>query len=119
MTAAALISAVLVGVTAGALARALRPARRTAGVLVTVPVGVGAALTATVLARMLGVDTPGVHSVEIAAQSGPGHLLCDRRRRRPAASRCRDEPVTLPVPTSGREPSRARPGGPGRDRPGS
>jgi uncharacterized membrane protein YeaQ/YmgE (transglycosylase-associated protein family) len=71
MTATSIVSAVLIGIVVGVLGRLVLPGRQRIGVLLTVLIGVGAALLGTVIARQFGVaDTSGVDWVELAIQVG-------------------------------------------------
>ena len=71
MTATSIISAILIGIVVGVLGRLVLPGRQRIGILLTVLIGVGAALLGTVIARQFGVaDTGGVDWVELAIQVG-------------------------------------------------
>jgi uncharacterized membrane protein YeaQ/YmgE (transglycosylase-associated protein family) len=69
MTVGGFFSAIVVGLIIGALGRLVIPGRQNIGILLTMLVGVIAALVGTAVARGLGVaDTPGVDWVEILFQ---------------------------------------------------
>ncbi|MGE5829074.1 MAG: GlsB/YeaQ/YmgE family stress response membrane protein [Micromonosporaceae bacterium] len=71
MTATSIISAILIGIVVGVLGRLVLPGRQRIGILLTVLIGVGAALLGTVIARQFAVaDTGGVDWVELAIQVG-------------------------------------------------
>jgi uncharacterized membrane protein YeaQ/YmgE (transglycosylase-associated protein family) len=85
------ISAVLIGLVIGALGRLVLPGRQRIGILLTVAVGIVAALAGTALARAIGVsETGGVDWLELLIQVliaavGVGLVAAafgrDRRRR--------------------------------------
>lgn len=64
-----LISAVVIGIVIGVLGRLALPGRQRTGVLLTIGVGILAALVGTAIATGLGVaDTGGVDWIELAVQ---------------------------------------------------
>jgi uncharacterized membrane protein YeaQ/YmgE (transglycosylase-associated protein family) len=70
MTVTGIISAILIGIVVGVLARLLLPGKQPIGMLVTVLVGIVAALIGTWLAQVLGIatTTPGVDWGELLVQ---------------------------------------------------
>jgi uncharacterized membrane protein YeaQ/YmgE (transglycosylase-associated protein family) len=70
MTVTGIISAILIGIVVGVLARLLLPGKQPIGMLVTVLVGIVAALIGTWLAQELGIatTTPGVDWGELLVQ---------------------------------------------------
>ncbi len=69
MTVGGLISALIIGLIIGALGRLLVPGKQNMGILVTMAVGVVAALLGTAIARGTGVaDTKGIDWIEILFQ---------------------------------------------------
>ena len=71
MTVTGIISAIIVGLVIGALGRLVVPGRQRIGILMTMLVGVVAAIVGTVIARALGVaDTDGVDWIELLFQIG-------------------------------------------------
>ncbi|WP_127506240.1 GlsB/YeaQ/YmgE family stress response membrane protein [Actinoplanes solisilvae] len=68
MTLSSLVTALAVGVVLGLAGRSLVPAGRVVPFWVPVAVSVGAAVLATVVARLAGVDTAGVTAVEVVLQ---------------------------------------------------
>ena len=69
MTVTGIISAIIVGLVIGALGRLVVPGRQNIGILMTMLVGVVAALLGTVIARATGVaDTSGVDWIELLFQ---------------------------------------------------
>ena len=69
MTIAGVISAIVVGLIIGALGRLMLPGRQNISILVTILVGIAAALVGTVIAGALNVaDTAGVDWIEILFQ---------------------------------------------------
>jgi uncharacterized membrane protein YeaQ/YmgE (transglycosylase-associated protein family) len=70
MTVTGIISAILIGIVVGVLARLLLPGKQPIGMLVTVLVGIVAALIGTWLAQKLGISTttPGVDWGELLVQ---------------------------------------------------
>ena len=66
-----LISAILIGALIGALGRLVVPGRQRISLLLTLAIGIVAALLGTAAASVLGVaDTPGFDWVETALQIG-------------------------------------------------
>lgn len=64
-----IISAIIVGAIIGGLARLLLPGKQNISVLLTIVVGIVAALIGTFIARLLGVaDTGGIDWIELAIQ---------------------------------------------------
>ncbi|MGY1454709.1 GlsB/YeaQ/YmgE family stress response membrane protein [Streptomyces sp. SS8] len=64
-----LVSAVVIGIVIGVLGRLALPGRQHTGVLLTIGVGILAALVGTAIATGLGVaDTRGVDWIELAVQ---------------------------------------------------
>ena len=64
-----LISAIVVGIIIGALGRLFAPGRQRISILVTILVGIAAALLGTWIASMLGVeDTGGIDWIELLIQ---------------------------------------------------
>lgn len=69
MTVTGIISALIVGLVVGALGRLVIPGKQRIGILMTMLVGVIAALIGTVIARATGVaDTAGVDWIELLFQ---------------------------------------------------
>ena len=70
MTVTGIISAILIGIVVGVLARLLLPGKQPIGMLVTILVGIVAALIGTWLAQELGIatTTPGVDWGELLVQ---------------------------------------------------
>ena len=69
MTAATIISAIMVGLIIGALGRLVLPGRQNIPIWLTIVVGIGAALVGTAIARNMGLaDTPGIDWTEILIQ---------------------------------------------------
>jgi len=69
MTIEGVISAIVVGLIIGALGRLMLPGRQNISILVTILVGIAAALVGTVIAGALNVaDTAGVDWIEILFQ---------------------------------------------------
>jgi uncharacterized membrane protein YeaQ/YmgE (transglycosylase-associated protein family) len=65
----AIISAIIVGAIVGVLGRLVLPGKQSIGIVLTVVVGIVAALIGTVIARALGVsDTNGIDWVELVIQ---------------------------------------------------
>jgi uncharacterized membrane protein YeaQ/YmgE (transglycosylase-associated protein family) len=81
-----LISAILFGAVIGGLGRAVVPGRREMSLLVTIVVGIVAALAGTGVAEVIGVaDTDGVDWTELALQvifAGGGVSLLSGARQR-------------------------------------
>lgn len=80
-----LISAIVFGVVIGGLGRAVVPGRHNMSLLVTILVGIVAAVVGTGVASLIGVaDTPGIDWTEIALQvifAGGGVSLLNRSRQ--------------------------------------
>jgi uncharacterized membrane protein YeaQ/YmgE (transglycosylase-associated protein family) len=71
MTASGIIMAIVIGAAIGALARFVLPGRQNIGILLTVVIGIVAALLGTWLAQQVGVAvTPGIDWIEIVFQVG-------------------------------------------------
>ena len=71
MTAEGIIMAIVIGAIIGALARFVLPGRQNIGILLTVVIGIVAALLGTWLAQQVGVAvTPGIDWIEIVFQVG-------------------------------------------------
>ncbi|MGZ5379593.1 MAG: GlsB/YeaQ/YmgE family stress response membrane protein [Mycobacterium sp.] len=70
MTVTGIISAILIGIVVGILARLLLPGKQPIGMLVTILVGIVAALIGTWLAQALGISTttPGIDWGELLVQ---------------------------------------------------
>lgn len=70
MTVTGIITAILIGIVIGVLARLLLPGKQSIGMLVTILVGIVAALIGTWLAQALGISTttPGVDWGELLVQ---------------------------------------------------
>ncbi|WP_127507812.1 GlsB/YeaQ/YmgE family stress response membrane protein [Actinoplanes solisilvae] len=68
MTLSSLVTALAVGTVLGLGGRWIVPAGRVVPVWVTLAVGIGAAVLATVVARLAGVYNPGVSLVEVVLQ---------------------------------------------------
>lgn len=84
-----IIAAIVVGLIIGALGRLFAPGRQRISLLVTIIVGILAALLGTWIAQNLGVEvTPGIDWIELALQIGlavvgvliAARLLGSRRR---------------------------------------
>jgi uncharacterized membrane protein YeaQ/YmgE (transglycosylase-associated protein family) len=71
MTAAGIISAIVIGAIIGALARFVLPGRQAIGILLTIVIGILGALIGTWLAQQVGVaTTDGIDWIEILFQIG-------------------------------------------------
>jgi uncharacterized membrane protein YeaQ/YmgE (transglycosylase-associated protein family) len=71
MTASGIIMAIVIGAIIGALARFVLPGRQNIGILLTIIIGIVAALLGTWLAQLVGVAvTPGIDWIEIVFQVG-------------------------------------------------
>jgi uncharacterized membrane protein YeaQ/YmgE (transglycosylase-associated protein family) len=71
MTAQGIITAIIIGAIIGALGRLVLPGRQSISILLTIVVGIVAALLGTVLANALGVNyTPGIDWIELFIQVG-------------------------------------------------
>lgn len=69
MTIQSILGAIVVGAIIGALARLLLPGRQAIGWILTIVVGIVAALIGTALAQVLGVaTTPGIDWIELLMQ---------------------------------------------------
>lgn len=69
MTVTGILTAIIIGAIVGMLGRLVLPGRQPIGVLLTVGVGIVAAIIGTLLAQQLGVaDTRGVDWIELAFQ---------------------------------------------------
>ena len=69
MTAAGIISAIVIGLIIGAVGRLVLPGRQNIPIWLTIVVGIGAALLGTAIARGMGLaDTPGIDFTEILIQ---------------------------------------------------
>jgi len=69
MTAAGIISAIIVGLIIGALGRLVLPGRQNIPIWLTIVVGIGAALLGTAIARGMGLaETAGIDWTEILIQ---------------------------------------------------
>ena len=64
-----IISAIFIGAIIGALARLIMPGRQRIGILLTIVVGIVAALIGTIIARAVGVETTnGIDWLELLFQ---------------------------------------------------
>ena len=71
MTASGIIMAIVIGAIIGALARFVLPGRQNIGILMTIVIGIVAALIGTWLAQLVGVaTTDGIDWIEIVFQVG-------------------------------------------------
>jgi uncharacterized membrane protein YeaQ/YmgE (transglycosylase-associated protein family) len=71
MTISGIIMAIVIGAIIGALARFVLPGRQNIGILLTIVIGIVAALLGTWLAQLVGVEvTPGIDWIEIVFQVG-------------------------------------------------
>ncbi|MEO5873572.1 MAG: GlsB/YeaQ/YmgE family stress response membrane protein [Streptosporangiaceae bacterium] len=71
MTAVGIITAIVIGAIIGALGRLVLPGRQSIGVLLTVGVGIVAALVGTAIAQSVGVaTTDGIDWIELVFQVG-------------------------------------------------
>jgi len=69
MTIGGIITAIVIGAIIGALARLVLPGRQNISVLLTIVVGIIAAIIGTLLAKAIGVsDTPGIDWIELILQ---------------------------------------------------
>jgi uncharacterized membrane protein YeaQ/YmgE (transglycosylase-associated protein family) len=70
VTVTGIITAIIVGLIVGALGRLVLPGRQSMSILLTMVIGVVAALLGTVLANAIGIstDTPGVDWGELLCQ---------------------------------------------------
>ncbi len=71
VTISAIIAAVIIGAVIGALGRLVVPGRQRIGILLTIGIGIVAALLGTVVANALGVaHTRGIDWIQLAIQVG-------------------------------------------------
>ena len=71
MTASGIIMAIVIGAIIGALARFVLPGRQNIGILLTIVIGIVAALLGTWMAQQVGVaTTDGIDWIEIVFQVG-------------------------------------------------
>ncbi|SEG35855.1 Uncharacterized membrane protein YeaQ/YmgE, transglycosylase-associated protein family [Thermomonospora echinospora] len=71
MTVTGIITAIIIGAIIGALGRLVLPGRQPIGILLTIGVGIVAALIGTALAQQVGVaTTKGVDWIELVFQIG-------------------------------------------------
>lgn len=68
MTVTGIITAIIVGLVIGALGRLVVPGRQNISILLTMAIGVVAALLGTVIARLDGIDTSGFSFIELLIQ---------------------------------------------------
>ncbi|MEU7900009.1 GlsB/YeaQ/YmgE family stress response membrane protein [Nonomuraea sp. NPDC049152] len=69
MTIESIIGAIVIGAVIGAIGRLLLPGRQAIGWILTIVVGIVAALIGTALAQVLGVQTtPGIDWIELVMQ---------------------------------------------------
>lgn len=69
MTVSGIISAIIIGAIIGALGRLVLPGRQNIGILLTIVIGIVAALIGTLLAQVVGVATTrGIDWIEIVLQ---------------------------------------------------
>ncbi|MBB2909281.1 putative membrane protein YeaQ/YmgE (transglycosylase-associated protein family) [Streptosporangium becharense] len=69
MTIASILGAIVIGAVVGALGRLVLPGRQTIGWVLTVAVGIVAALIGTAIAQSVGVSTtPGIDWIELVMQ---------------------------------------------------
>jgi uncharacterized membrane protein YeaQ/YmgE (transglycosylase-associated protein family) len=69
MTIQSILGAILIGAVIGAIGRLLLPGRQAIGWILTIVVGIVAALIGTVLAQVLGVETTaGIDWIELVMQ---------------------------------------------------
>ncbi|MEV0383301.1 GlsB/YeaQ/YmgE family stress response membrane protein [Nonomuraea sp. NPDC050643] len=69
MTIESILGAIVIGAVIGALGRLLLPGRQAIGWILTIVVGIIAALVGTLLAQVLGVETtPGIDWIELVMQ---------------------------------------------------
>jgi uncharacterized membrane protein YeaQ/YmgE (transglycosylase-associated protein family) len=90
MTLASLIAALTVGALVGVCGRALARSGSGTPLWLAVAVGVGAAMLATIIARLAGVDSTGASPIEVTAQAlaacaaiAAVRLTADRRPTEP------------------------------------
>lgn len=86
MTVTGIITAIIVGLVIGALGRLVVPGRQNISILLTMAIGVVAALLGTVIARLAGIDTSGFSFIELLIQvllaAGGVALVAGTVRRR-------------------------------------
>jgi uncharacterized membrane protein YeaQ/YmgE (transglycosylase-associated protein family) len=69
MTIESILGAIVIGAVIGAIGRLLLPGRQAIGWILTIVVGIVAALVGTLLAQVLGVETtPGIDWIELVMQ---------------------------------------------------
>ncbi|MFG3442476.1 GlsB/YeaQ/YmgE family stress response membrane protein [Nonomuraea sp. NPDC047897] len=69
MTIQSILGAIVIGAVIGAVGRLLLPGRQAIGWILTVVVGIAAALVGTLIAQVLGVETtPGIDWIELVMQ---------------------------------------------------
>jgi uncharacterized membrane protein YeaQ/YmgE (transglycosylase-associated protein family) len=70
MTVTGIITAIIIGAIVGALARLILPGKQNIGILITILVGIVAALIGTFIANAVGIatDTPGIDWGELVVQ---------------------------------------------------
>ncbi|MEV5895757.1 GlsB/YeaQ/YmgE family stress response membrane protein [Nonomuraea fuscirosea] len=69
MTIESILGAIVIGAVIGAIGRLLMPGRQAIGWILTIVVGIVAALLGTLLAQVLGVETtPGIDWIELVMQ---------------------------------------------------
>ncbi|WP_067174635.1 GlsB/YeaQ/YmgE family stress response membrane protein [Microtetraspora niveoalba] len=69
MTIESILGAIVIGAVIGALGRLFLPGRQPIGWILTIVVGIVAALIGTAIAQVLGVDTtPGIDWIELVMQ---------------------------------------------------
>jgi uncharacterized membrane protein YeaQ/YmgE (transglycosylase-associated protein family) len=69
MTIQSILGAIVIGAVIGAVGRLLLPGRQAIGWILTIVVGIVAALLGTLLAQVLGVETtPGIDWIELVMQ---------------------------------------------------
>ncbi|GGT33228.1 GlsB/YeaQ/YmgE family stress response membrane protein [Nonomuraea spiralis] len=69
MTIQSILGAIVIGAVIGAIGRLLLPGRQAIGWILTIVVGIVAALLGTVIAQVLGVETtPGIDWIELVMQ---------------------------------------------------
>ncbi|MFI7034483.1 GlsB/YeaQ/YmgE family stress response membrane protein [Microbispora rosea] len=69
MTIESILGAIVIGAVIGALGRLFLPGRQPIGWILTIVVGIVAALIGTALAQVMGVDTtPGIDWIELVMQ---------------------------------------------------
>ncbi|MET7459300.1 GlsB/YeaQ/YmgE family stress response membrane protein [Nonomuraea sp. NPDC005501] len=69
MTIQSILGAIVIGAVVGAVGRLLLPGRQAIGWILTVVVGIVAALLGTLIAQVLGVETtPGIDWIELVMQ---------------------------------------------------